>query len=172
MGASEWIALVALAVTVALAVFGWLGSRTVAANDNAITALQLDLKAEREKREGLRDQYEEKLEEAKKVFEDKVEKFYDKVGGRLDDLSNRERPPSLHDMHFSEQELRNQMDRLREDLRNQERAFLEFKGFCQSNFVNRQDFIRESTLLETRITSTKRTIESLDSTLQGYLQGK
>jgi hypothetical protein len=172
MSAGEWISIVAIVATLVIGVLGWLLSRVVSNNDDDITKLGDALKEEIGKRDTLRESFEEKLEAAKKAFEDKLERFYDKVGARIDDIPN-DRPPSFHDINVADHQNREALDRLRDKFENAlkelERTVYDFKGYVSGNFVNKQDFIRESTLLEQRILATKRTIEGLDDTLKSYV---
>jgi hypothetical protein len=51
-----------------------------------------------------------------------------------------------------------------------ERLFNEWRLTAAEKFVSKTDFIRESTVIESRISNTKRSVENLDDLLKTYLR--
>jgi hypothetical protein len=158
-----------VAVT-AIGIIGYFLKRTVDSNDTRIKALE-DSQTEDLK------EFQKKIDRIRSDFEGKIERFQERIGAKFDKATedySRTRSASYHDIDSGDEKLRQDLsnfrDRIESKISSLEREFLEFKGNMKASFVSREDFIRESTLLETRIVATRRTLEGLDEVLKGYVE--
>jgi uncharacterized phage infection (PIP) family protein YhgE len=83
----------------------------------------------------------------------------------LKDEVERRGSDSSHDLSATETKMERRVSEL-------ERQFNEWRLTSAEKYVSKSDFIRESTVLESRVSNTKRAVESLDSLLKSYLGGK
>jgi chromosome segregation ATPase len=160
-----------------VAVLGFFLKRTVDSNDKAIGELKNDLKGAGDKRAEDIKEYQNKIDALRAQYDAKLEKHEEKIGERLDKHAEdvaRGKSASHHDIDLESEKLWKEVttvrERLTEALRQLEKDFLEFKGSVRGTYVSREDFIRESTQLESRIVATRRTLEGLDEVLKGYLK--
>jgi len=165
------ISIVTGVITILLSIIAFFFKRELDNKDKDIREIKEDQKEQRKRDE-------DKREDLRKEYEEKLSDFHDKIGSRIDGFATdhaRGREASSHDIHEGDSRLRKEFEELRRelqaDLKRVEREFLEFKGFASSHYVNRQDFIRECTLLESRVVATKRTLDGLDGILKEYLGG-
>jgi hypothetical protein len=167
-----------------LGILGWFLRRWVSSNDRAIQGQAVEIQSLREaleeqkekdndKREELRKDYEEKHEKLRDAYDARLREFQTNIGNRFDYVQQeqlRNKSASHHDIDLSSEKLRNDLSALREKLEQHLREFATFKGEIRATYVSREDFIRDSTILESRIVATRRTLEGIDDVLKGFLK--
>ena len=152
------LSLLAGAWALGIGVVGFFLKRLVSGTDKKFEKLEAEQTAQR-----IRD--EDKREVVRKEYEGKLESFQSGIGQRLDRISGdatRAVLDSSHDLQAR--------DSTRIKVENLQRELLEYKTKVASEFVSKESFIRESTLLDSRITTTNRTLDGIDILLRQYLK--
>jgi chromosome segregation ATPase len=171
------LAVVGFLATGAVAVISWFSRRAIDSNDEAIKELKSKYETLQTKRSDDLAAYQNKVEALRSEYETKLQRHYEKIGERLDghaESVSRAKFESIHDIGSESDKIRKEIadlrDKVESKIRDLERELMTFQGRCSSLYVSKEDFIRESTQLETRIVATRRTLEGLDDALKGYLK--
>ena len=166
-----------LLVSLVVTVLGFFLKRAVSSNDSAINGLQSELKDLTNTYQSQRTtdivSYQSKLDELRKLYEERLARTQERIGDRLDkhaEQVSRNRLDSISDVDAGKGDIRRELMGLREKVEELLREHLEFKGHIKGTYVSKEDFIRESTKLEGRIVATKRTLETIDEVLKEFMK--
>jgi hypothetical protein len=126
-----------------------------------------ELKERDKKNDTLYQSFDTKLTNLAHEYDVKLAEFHKNIGQKIDDFKEKvseEKDQQNHTSSAADLRLEDKVETIKKDLS-------DTKIRVAERYVTREDFIRESTILETRITSTRKAIESLDETLRRQVEG-
>jgi len=160
------LALAGYGATLVLGIVSFLIKRELNRTETDLKEIREEISTKTEKFFEELKERDQKIESVQKEYGEKLTNFHQKIGERIDHFHKEQRDArdsSKHEIDLKDEKLERKTAQL-------EREFLDFKAQAVEKYVSKVEFIRESTVLETRISNTKKAVEDLDANLSEYLK--